>query len=63
MFYLYIYIHTHTHTHTHTYTHAYACVIKTAGCGTRHDYTNVQIYFVKYYKHFTKNTVVNNIYT
>jgi len=30
------------------------CVIKTVGCGTSHKYTNIQIYGVKYYKHFAK---------
>jgi len=37
-------------------------VIKTVGCGTSHKYTNIQIYSVKYHKHFTK-TVLQIIFT
>jgi len=29
----------------------------TEGCGTRHKYTNIQIYSVKHYKHFTKTVL------
>ena len=43
-----IYIGLHTHTWIHN------CVIKIAGCGKSHRYTNIQIYSVKYYKHLTK---------
>jgi len=33
------------------------CVVKTVGCGTSHKYTNIQIYGLKYYKHFTKTVL------
>jgi hypothetical protein len=49
------YIYTCICTYIYTYipwTHK--CVIKILGCGTSHKYTNLQIYSVKYYKHFTK---------
>jgi hypothetical protein len=35
-------------------------VCHTAGCGTRHKYTNIQIYSVKYYKHFIKNNIIKS---
>jgi len=39
------------------------CVIKTEGCRISHKYTNIQIYSVKYYKHFMKNSIINLLYT
>ena len=45
---------THTHTHTHT---QYSCVINTVGCGTSHKYTDIQIYGVNYFEHFTKTAL------
>jgi hypothetical protein len=38
---------------THT-SWIHKCVIKTAGCATSHKYTNLHIYSLKHYKHFTK---------
>jgi len=61
--FLHAYIHTHTYIHTyiHTYMHAYIHILhgsisvsKTVGCGTSHEYTNIQIYSIKYDKYFTK---------
>jgi len=48
----------------HTYIHAcvpwiHKCVVKTVGCRTSHKYTNVHIFSVKYYRHFTKNSIIS----
>jgi len=52
---VYIYIHTYI-------LWIHKCVVKALGCGTSHKYTNIQIYGVKYYKHFTKNSILNHPY-
>jgi hypothetical protein len=49
----------HTYIHTYEYIPIYnpwinKYVTKTVGCKTSHKYTKIQIYSVKYYKHFTK---------
>jgi len=44
------------HTHTHI-TWIRKIMTKTVGSGTSNKYTNIQIYSVQYYKHFTKTVL------
>jgi len=64
----YVSIHLPCYTCTYTYIYAYIlwihkCVIKTAGCGTSHKHTNIQMYSVQYYKkiHLTTHPALQSV--